>query len=132
MPLTARCVIIAALAATACNSDVTNPASKVASVAIVSGDQQTASVGSTLPLPVVLQAMDVNGRPVRGVKIHYIVFGSLITGDPTPGDVFTDASGLAATRWSLGAEPGEKIMDGCTDVLVQPRHCVKFTAMAVQ
>lgn len=49
----------------------------LADLVIVSGDQQTAKVGTRLPAPLVVKVVDDSGDPVRGVHIAWqVVIGS--------------------------------------------------------
>ena len=74
------------------------------SVAISSGDNQSAVVSTLLPrFPVVLVS-DAEGRAVAGVPVSFtIVDGG---GTVSPASSTTDASGLASTGWTLGPTPG--------------------------
>ncbi len=124
-------IVSIALIAITCKSS-TAPSSRVARIEKVNGDRQTGAVNSTLPIPITIRTVDSNGRPVRGVWISYTVFGSFVTGDPTPSNTRTDANGIASTSWRLGAQPGEKSMSICMAVWDHEAECPTFTATATQ
>jgi hypothetical protein len=61
---------VVALVSTACEP-VTNPDEKAAGIEIVSGDNQTATVGTQLAEDVVIRVVDAAGAPVEGVRVHF-------------------------------------------------------------
>jgi hypothetical protein len=79
-------------------------AGAAASLAAVSGDGQGALVGTPLPQPLVVRALDGAGNPVAGLPITWVVGEG--GGTVTPATTTTDAAGLAATQWTLGPSPG--------------------------
>jgi adhesin/invasin len=68
----------------------------------VSGDGQTAPVGTALPDSLVVQVVDGFGNPVEGVTVGW----SASAGDVSPALAVTGADGRAAARRILGAEAG--------------------------
>ena len=70
----------------------------------ISGDNQSAVVGTSLPDPLVVRARDAAGNPVAGLGVTWVV----TTGGGTvlPQNGTTGPDGLASTRWSLGPSPG--------------------------
>ena len=70
----------------------------------VSGEDQVGLPGTQLPTPLVVQALDVEDRPLSGVSIKFTVAqgrGQLSTTIAT-----TDANGNAQTTLTLGPDPG--------------------------
>jgi hypothetical protein len=79
-------------------------AGAAASLVIVSGDAQTGTVGSYLPSPLTVRALDAFGNPVASATVMWAAAvgnGSLESATST-----TDVDGLASSRWSLGEHPG--------------------------
>lgn len=71
---------------------------------IVSGDAQSAPVGTVVPAALVVRVADANNNPVAGATVTFAVTsggGSVDTPAAT-----TDAGGRAQTRWTLGAQAG--------------------------
>ncbi len=73
---------------------------------MVSGDDQTGSVGSPLAEPLVVRVRDGDGNPVPNVEVNWTVTGGGGTIEPTP--VATDAEGLASAQRILGASTGDQ------------------------
>lgn len=71
-----------------------------ARLAIVQGHLQTAAVGTLLPTPVILRALDTEGKPVAGVPISFSVLAGGGTVDPATGK--SDANGEVKAKWTLG------------------------------
>ena len=88
-------VVSAALILTACSEDPvtrvvapsSTPAMRAAVIAIVSGDNQEAKAGQTLPEPLVVRVSDERGRGVEGVAVSFDVglLGGL-NGKQAPGE----------------------------------------------
>jgi len=89
----------------------------------VSGDQQTAAAGATLPQPVVAGVVDSYRNPLAGVLV------SFAAGDATasPSSVTTDSSGRAATNVTLGFAPGSANV--IASVATLPLLTFHFTAL---
>lgn len=70
----------------------------------ISGDNQSALVGTELALPLVVQVLDALGNPIPNRALTWV------TGDGSvnPQNTTTDAQGFASTRWTLGPTPGAK------------------------
>jgi hypothetical protein len=90
------------LAVMACDgtSDPDEPGAP-AHLEIVSGDLQTATVGTELPQALVVEVTDEEGRPVPGHIVNFVVAtggGHLFAG----GAQQTGADGRAQERWTLG------------------------------
>jgi VCBS repeat-containing protein len=74
-----------------------------AQLVIVSGDNQTAAVGSALPESLVVRVTDELDNPVAGVEVTWSVGGG---GSISPSTVVSDADGLAAAERVLGNASG--------------------------
>jgi adhesin/invasin len=71
-------------------------------LALVSGDGQTAPVGTALPDSLVVRVEDPFGNPVAGVAVGW----TADVGSVSPASAVSDADGLAAARRILGAVAG--------------------------
>jgi hypothetical protein len=71
----------------------------------VSGDGQTATVGTTLPEPLVVKVADRFGNAVSGATVTWAAAGS---GGVNPTSSISSASGEATTRWALGTAAGQQ------------------------
>jgi len=74
-----------------------------ANIVMVSGDGQTAAVGSALPESLVVRVTDALDNPVPGIEVDWDVGGG---GSISPASVTTDAQGLAAAQRVLGNAAG--------------------------
>lgn len=99
------------------------PASGTLSVA--SGNNQTGSVGTTLPTPFAAKVSDSGGNPVAGVTVTFAVTagGGLLTTTA----MATNTAGLAWTFLTLGATPGTNIVTATSGTLAGSP--VTFTAV---
>jgi hypothetical protein len=70
----------------------------------VSGNGQSAVVGTPLDAPLVVQLLDPAGNPVPGTAVTWVVGQGAGTVAPETGP--TDEAGRAATRWTLGPQAG--------------------------
>jgi hypothetical protein len=70
----------------------------VAVMSVVSGSKQIGTVGTTLPLPIVIKAKDAAGNVVPGASVS---FSDASGGVFTPNPVLTDSSGSATTSYTL-------------------------------
>ena len=71
----------------------------------ISGEGQMGAPGFAVPIPFVVQTLDVEGKPMVGVSIRFAVYqggGTLRTTTAT-----TDATGKAQTILTLGTDLGE-------------------------
>lgn len=106
-PLALRACVGAALLAAvvllpSCSGDPTGPSRY--SLEIVSGANQTDTVGALLPQPLVVRVREPNGRAAAGEVVTFVpAFGS---GTVSAGSVTTDAQGLAQVRWTLAVAEG--------------------------
>ncbi|NUM77340.1 Ig-like domain-containing protein [candidate division KSB1 bacterium] len=78
------------------------------SMRIVSGDQQTAVIATTLPQPLVVQLWDNAGAPLQDYPVLFKILGSggKLAGGSDSVAISTDSSGVAQTSWTLGAVAG--------------------------
>ncbi len=88
----------------------TTPAQRTASaLIIVSGDQQTGTVGHELPQPLVVRVVDATGAPIQGQIVNFVVVnggGTVFVGAGT-----SDLNGVAQERWTLGVEAGTQELE---------------------
>lgn len=94
---------IAALVVLGCSGDSpTGPtAREPVAVQIVGGQDQSATVGTELPLALTAKVVDAQGRPVQGRTVSFRVTaggGSVFVGSAVSSD-----SGLVQDRWTLGS-----------------------------
>ncbi len=71
-------------------------------IALVSGDHQSASVGAQLAAPLRVKVTDGNGNPVENVPVTWTPTGGSVGATSTG----TDASGIAEVTRTLGLVPG--------------------------
>ena len=74
-------------------------------ISVVSGADQTATVGTSVDTPPIVRVTDDQGNVLRGILVHFAVGlgGGTVIGD----SVVTDADGrAAAAEWILGTSPG--------------------------
>lgn len=77
---------------------------------IVQGHLQTAAVGTLLPTPLILRALDANGKPVSGIPISFAVVAGGGTVDPATGT--SDANGEVKAKWTLGPSSQVQTVQG--------------------
>ena len=70
----------------------------------VSGNNQQASPGATLPEPVRVRVLDRDGEPSPRLWVEWTVIGG--SGKAVPRNTFSDENGIAETTWILGPETG--------------------------
>ena len=96
--LIAAALLSAAPAACSSTSDAT-----AATMTIVSGNNQTATVATAAGAPLVVKVTDQNGAPVSGVQVNFAPGGTATLGSPL---AYTDASGDASTTLTVGTTSG--------------------------
>jgi hypothetical protein len=79
-----------------------------ATLSIVSGDDQSATVGEALPAPLVVQLADANGLPVPGATVSFRFSTAFPDAVVDPDSPATDSVGLAAVNARLGTVPGDQ------------------------
>lgn len=70
---------------------------------VVSGTNQTATIGTVLPLPVNVRVLDSRAHPMAGVQVAFSTLGS---GRATPSSGVTDVDGQLQVEWTLGVTEG--------------------------
>jgi adhesin/invasin len=81
----------------------------------VSGDNQSAPVGTSLPNPLVVRVTDANDNPVAGVSVNWTAEGGGSVGAATSG---TNSSGLAEMTRTVGITPGQYTTTAAVDGLI--------------
>jgi hypothetical protein len=84
--------------------NVTANADAPANVTAVNGNNQTAPVGTLLPLAATVSVTDRFGNPLTGVAVTWTVTSG--GGTVTPTSSVTDATGRTGTSWRLGNAAG--------------------------
>jgi hypothetical protein len=89
-----------------CSKDATAPseAGRIR-VSLVSGGGQSGIVGRELPQPLIIQAMDSSGNPVRQLTVNFVVTSG--GGSVFAAAVSTDKDGAAADYWTLGTSTAQ-------------------------
>jgi adhesin/invasin len=82
----------------------TATAGNPSNVRIVSGNEQVALPGTTLPEPLVVEVVDGGGNAVVGAAVTWVVTAG--GGSLAPPTGTTDENGRASTSWTLGPGPG--------------------------
>jgi len=67
------------------------------------GAPRSAPAGRALARPVVFTVTDAYGNPIPDIQVVF----AATSGSVAPARVMTDPSGHAATRWTLGSQPGD-------------------------
>ncbi|BDU70453.1 hypothetical protein GETHOR_25540 [Geothrix oryzae] len=100
------------IALTACTGSRGSPGTKdmtLASIAISSGDNQTAVVGTQLSAPLVAQVLNKQGQPIPGFVVNFVVTSG--GGEIFAKTMISDANGLAGGIWTLGTIAGVQTME---------------------
>ena len=79
----------------------------------VSGDNQTGTVGTALPDPLVVLVTDQFGNPVEGVSVLWSSTGGVVSPRSSP----TGSDGLAQASWVLGSSTGIQTATASSDEL---------------
>ncbi len=82
---------------------VTVVAGEPAAITIVSGQGQTATVGTALGAPMSARVTDARGNPVSGKSVGVYYSGGLQSGNPPKAVLTTDANGVVATTLPVSA-----------------------------
>jgi len=76
---------------------------------LIEGNNQSAPVGSRVPVRPAVRVIDPSGQPVGGVEITFeVTGGGGSVEQPTP---TTNADGLARIDWTLGPSPGPNTLE---------------------
>ena len=70
----------------------------VTSITVVSGEKQTGTVGTTMPLPIVMKAKNSSGKAVVGAPV---TFSDGLGGTFSPNPAITGTTGQASTTYTL-------------------------------
>ena len=90
----------------------------------ISGDEQEAAAGTTLPEPFVVEVRDQNNSPLEGAEVAFVVTAG--DGTLSAAAITTDPTGRAATTLTLGPQPGTNTVEAT----VAGFDPVTFTATA--
>ncbi len=80
-----------------------------ATLAVSSGDAQSAGVGTALPAPIVVGVTDAFGNPVAGVNVAFAITSG--RGALSAASATTDANGEAGVTWTLGPDRGAQSVE---------------------
>ncbi|HEV7365582.1 MAG TPA: PKD domain-containing protein [Gemmatimonadales bacterium] len=87
----------------------TATAGSASTLTIISGNNQTAKVGTKLPADLVVQLLDGEGNGVPKTAVTWVV--AIGGGSVTPQNGTTDDQGVATAQWTLGPNPGSNRVD---------------------
>jgi hypothetical protein len=118
--------LLLAAATLRCNDGGNVDPGEAASLEMVSGNEQDATIGTTLPESLIVRVTDENGDPVEGVAVEWEAQGG---GSVSAASVESDDDGLAGVRRILGTTPGEQTATAAVTGL--DGSPVTFTATAV-
>jgi len=79
-------------------------AGPAASLAIVSGNNQTATAGTMLPGPLVVKVLDQYGNAISGATVNFAVTGG--GGSLSAASTISGSNGQAQVMWTLGSVEG--------------------------
>ena len=125
LPPTAQTVTVTATAAgyTPITFTETAVSAVVTTLTVSSGGRQTGTVGTTLPLPIVITAKNSSGKIVSGASITFGDGGS--GGSFSPNPAVTNSKGQASTSYTLPTVPKATITvtasDGSASVTTQEK-----------
>lgn len=91
-------------------------------MAVESGNGQSAAIATPLPQPLVVRLWDAAGAPLRDYPVLFKVVegnGSLASWKPSQ-EVVTDSAGLAAVKWTLGTTVGQQRVAATADYRGRP------------
>ncbi len=118
--------LLLAAATLRCSDGTIDPPGGAARIELVSGNEQDATVGTTLPDPLLVRVTDENGDPVAGVAVAWEAQGG---GSVSASSVASGSDGLASVRRTLGSTVGEQTATAAVTGL--DGSPVTFTATAV-
>jgi hypothetical protein len=76
---------------------------------VLSGNDQSGTVGKELPQPVVVRVVDSRGRPRSGQIVNFVITEG--GGSVFAGRGITNGQGLAQDFWTLGPKPGRNSLE---------------------
>ncbi len=100
--------------------------SKPQNIAQYDGDRQKGKAGQELAKPLTVMVTDAFGNPIVGVSITFAIAqgdGQLLGNQP----VYTDAQGLARTRYIMGTQPAEQEIIASSPLI--PDAVARFTVL---
>ena len=128
-PSTYRSAVLV-LALVACGGDgPSEPTNPDLLIAISTGNNQTGTVGASLPSPVQVLVTDLLNRPASGKVVNF----SVLTGNgSTTNTTTTDGNGIATATWQLGTvAPSTQTLEARILTPAGVRKTVTFSASAV-
>jgi hypothetical protein len=75
----------------------------------VGGNNQTGAVGRELPVALVVKLTDMNGNPIVGYAVNWVILEG--GGAVSPATTETDERGETISSWTLGPEPGRNAVE---------------------
>ncbi len=84
------------------------PEGEAAHIEVLSGSEQSGTVGATLGIPLLVEVTDTRGRPVEGATVVFS-FASTAEGAASPASTTTNSVGQASATLTLGSAPGTVI-----------------------
>lgn len=96
---------IAVALVVACGNEPSGPSGIAASMEVVSGDDQSAIVGTELVAPLIVRVLDSAGTPVQGQLVNFVVTAG--GGHVFAGASISDVNGLSQERWTLGTSTAD-------------------------
>lgn len=123
----------ALLAAGCGGGDLTLPTDAVpAALTIVAGDGQSATEGSPVADPLIVQLEDGLGQPIVGGQVEFRFVGEPPGAAVDPGSAPTDERGQAAVHARLGRQEGPQLIEALVAVPGEDlRVHFRLTALAV-
>jgi hypothetical protein len=82
--------------------------SEAYSIEVLSGDNQTGTLGEPLPEPIEVIVKDISGEPFSGAKVN---FEANNDGSVSALQMTTDADGVASVTWTLGGTDNTQTVD---------------------
>jgi hypothetical protein len=89
---------------------LTNVAAAPATIAIVSGNDQSAAVGAPFANPLVVSVSDAFGNPVSGVEVRFAAPASGASATLSATSVVTDGSGTASVTATANGTAGSYVV----------------------
>jgi hypothetical protein len=131
MPAARLSLVLLAGCVAGCGSDLTLPSDGApAAIVPIAGDNQRATVGSSLAQPLAVRVTDARGRPVAGAAVRYrIVNGPRVSFSDSA--AATDARGEGHVGLKLGSTPGTIVIEAFVIGAGGVELKVRFTITAV-
>jgi hypothetical protein len=114
-----------------CGGDVTLPDDQLPhQLRAISGDQQSGTISSPLPAPLIVEAADAGGRLVPGATIVFRFDAGVYDGQLDPDTAVTDANGRASVVVRLGSPVGAQHVVGRATQATSDDVIVRFNLNA--